>query len=38
VFCPLGNAWRNKPGQYTARLGSSSRDIRLEATFSLSAQ
>lgn len=35
VFCPHGNAWRDKPGLYSARIGSSSRDIRLEQEFSV---
>ncbi len=35
IFCPQRNAWQPKPGAYTARLGSSSRDIRLEADFSI---
>jgi len=38
VFCPRDNAWRGKPGDYIARVGSSSRDIRLEANFSLGAR
>jgi len=33
IFCPQINAWKSKPGAYIARLGSSSRDIRLEAPF-----
>lgn len=33
IFCPQSNTWKSKPGAYTARLGSSSRDIRLEAPF-----
>jgi beta-glucosidase len=35
IFCPQRNAWQPKPGAYTARLGSSSRDIRLQADFSI---
>jgi beta-glucosidase len=35
VFCPNSDAWRSKPGVYSARVGSSSRDIRLEQAFSL---
>jgi beta-glucosidase len=35
IFCAQHNAWRPKPGAYTVRLGSSSRDIRLEANFSI---
>jgi beta-glucosidase len=37
IFCPHSNAWQTKSGTYTARLGSSSRDIRLEANFSIAA-
>jgi beta-glucosidase len=33
VFCPETRRWRPRPGRYTARLGSSSRDIRLERDF-----
>ncbi|MCB1703425.1 MAG: glycoside hydrolase family 3 C-terminal domain-containing protein [Halioglobus sp.] len=36
VFCPDTNAWRAKPGAYSVRVGSSSRDIRLAADFELS--
>lgn len=36
VFCPTGNRWQPKPGDYTACIGSSSRDIRLQANFSIS--
>ena len=35
VFCPQAKAWQSKPGAYSARVGSSSRDIRLEAEFTL---
>jgi beta-glucosidase len=35
IFCPRSNTWQPRPGNYTARLGSSSRDIRLRADFSL---
>ncbi len=35
VFCPQNNTWESQPGVYIARLGSSSRDIRLEGNFSL---
>lgn len=38
VFCPRGNVWRTKPGDYTAHLGSSSRDLRLHANFSLATE
>ncbi|MEZ5502948.1 MAG: glycoside hydrolase family 3 C-terminal domain-containing protein [Halioglobus sp.] len=35
IFCPRSNAWLPKPGVYTARVGSSSRDIRLQADFTV---
>ncbi|MEZ5573192.1 MAG: fibronectin type III-like domain-contianing protein [Halioglobus sp.] len=35
IFCPQHNEWRAKPGTYTARVGSSSRDIRLAGSFEL---
>lgn len=38
IFCPKSNTWQTKPGAYTARLGSSSRDIRLEAPFFIVSQ
>lgn len=33
VFCPETNQWQLKTGSYLARLGSSSRDIRLQQAF-----
>jgi beta-glucosidase len=38
VFCPQTNTWQSKPGAYSARVGSSSRDIRQEADFTLAVQ
>jgi len=38
IFCPRENTWQSKPGTYSARIGSSSRDIRLEATFYIVAE
>jgi len=35
IFCPQSNTWQARPGDYTVRLGSSSRDIRLAANFSI---
>lgn len=35
IFCPQTNSWQPRPGDYTVRLGSSSRDIRLQADFSI---
>ena len=35
IFCPLSQTWQSKPGAYVARVGSSSRDIRLEADFTI---
>jgi beta-glucosidase len=38
IFCPRESTWRSKPGTYSARIGSSSRDIRMEATFHIVAE
>jgi beta-glucosidase len=35
IFCPRRSEWKTNNGQYTLRLGSSSRDIRLEAGFKI---
>lgn len=36
IFCPRLNDWKIKSGHFAVRLGSSSRDIRLEAGFEIS--
>ncbi len=37
-FCPRANSWRVRGGNYELRLGSSSRDIRLRRTVSITEQ
>ena len=35
IFCAESNQWQLREGAYSVRLGSSSRDIRLEKSFSI---
>jgi hypothetical protein len=37
VFCPETNQWQLRSGSYLLRLGSSSRDIRLQQVFLIEA-